>query len=120
MKWFEHDTDAHMNQRLRDARAIFGAEGYGAFWIVQELIAGAMHPAKPEYALIRMPIKELAATCGISSQKLKKLALFFSTFDQKHDREPIWNRVEMDGKFIEIECCKLLRRADNYFKKAKK
>lgn len=39
MKWFKHDTDAHMDAKIRKLIHKWGPEGYGLYWYCLELIA---------------------------------------------------------------------------------
>jgi hypothetical protein len=99
---------------------MFGAEGYGAFWIIQEMIAASLTPEKPTDATIRGAVSEIAATCGISVKKFKNLVIFLSKCDENLADNPIYNKVSIEGGMVTIECRKLLKRADNYFNKNKK
>lgn len=39
MKWYKHDSNAHMDAKLRKVRIKYGMEGYGLYWYCLELIA---------------------------------------------------------------------------------
>lgn len=38
MKWFRHNTDSHINLKLREIFADFGLEGYALYWLCLELV----------------------------------------------------------------------------------
>ena len=40
MKWFKHDSDANMDDKLQDVLLDYGLEGYGLYWYCIELISG--------------------------------------------------------------------------------
>lgn len=42
MKWTQHDTDAHRDRKLIDLMDLYGAEGYGVYWVTVELIAARL------------------------------------------------------------------------------
>ena len=44
MKWLQHDTDASTDRKLKDLVAVYGAEGYGVYWLTVEKIAARMDP----------------------------------------------------------------------------
>ena len=39
MKWFKHDSDAHMDAKLKRVQIKYGMVGYGLYWYCLELIA---------------------------------------------------------------------------------
>ena len=39
MKWFKHDSDAHLDAKLKRLKLRYGMEGYGLYWYCLELIA---------------------------------------------------------------------------------
>lgn len=42
MRWFKHDTDAHLDAKLKRVQIRFGMSGYGLYWYCIELIAGSV------------------------------------------------------------------------------
>ena len=51
MKWFKHDTDAHIDARLEKLTMKYGAEGYGIYWYCLEIIAGKITKDKITFEL---------------------------------------------------------------------
>lgn len=41
LPYFSHDNDAHLHPKMKALRARFGWAGYGQFWALNEMIAGA-------------------------------------------------------------------------------
>lgn len=40
MKWFKHDSNAHIDAKMKKVRHNYGIEGYGLYWYCLELISG--------------------------------------------------------------------------------
>jgi hypothetical protein len=44
MKWFKHETSAHVDAKLIKLRMRYGLEGYGLYWYCLEMIANSVEP----------------------------------------------------------------------------
>lgn len=42
MKWFKHDSNAHIDAKIKKVKHKYGITGYGLYWYCIELIAGAL------------------------------------------------------------------------------
>ena len=51
MKWFKHDSDAHIDAKLEKLIMEYGAEGYGIYWYCLELISGKLSAEKITFEL---------------------------------------------------------------------
>lgn len=63
--WFKHDYNARNDERLLEIRAEFGAEGYGAYWMLLESMAESS-----EGKLNRGAIGGLCLAYGIPKERL--------------------------------------------------
>lgn len=108
MRWMKHLTAAHTDQDMQDLMAHFGAEGYGAYWIILELIGSQMDATDndPSY---RLTFKKWAETCSVSSQKFKKIVKFLE------EREKVF--LEITDIFLNVRCPKLVKYRDEYTRK---
>jgi len=88
----------------------FGAEGYGVWWIILETIAQLMD--KTDRCFARYSVKVWANSCKVSAKKFQNLIRFL----EKKNKFSL----KFEGKFLTIECKKLLEYRDEYSKKAKK
>ena len=51
MKWFKHQSDAHMNAKLQKILIKYGAQGYGLYWFCLECVAGNISDHKLTFEL---------------------------------------------------------------------
>lgn len=65
--FFSHDLDARNDEKITEMRAEFGAEGYGIFWMLVEMLAQA-----EEYQLSLDRINGIAYSLNIEPNKLKQ------------------------------------------------
>lgn len=108
MRWIKHLTAAHIDQNIQDLLAEFGAEGYGVYWIILELL-GSQLDAENNDPVYRLTYKKWAETCTISVQKFKKISKFFSELGMFF--------IETDEKFATVRCPKMVKYRDEYTKK---
>lgn len=76
MKWFKHYSDAHGNVKLKDVIMEYGMEGYGFWWVCDELIAqqGTNFRIKSE----KNWKKHLSFDSGLEIKKVDQLLNYFS------------------------------------------
>lgn len=76
IKFFTHDTQAHRNYKLRALRAMYGFEGYGRFWALNEMIGEA------EACILDLstPLKKgaVASDLGMNIPEFDKFISFMS------------------------------------------
>lgn len=79
MKWFQHDSDMRNELEMKLIRTKFGAEGYGIYHALREVVAeyievdnieewGSVHPLHT--------IETLARECETTPEKLKEFLEF--------------------------------------------
>ncbi len=105
MKWFKHDTNAHNDVKLKLLRRKFGAEGYGVYFMLLEIIGEyANEDNIEEWGFVdkHHSLETLADECNVAADKLKEILLFC-------------NEVELLEKRNErLYCEKILKRLDVY------
>ena len=114
MRWFKHLTTASDDETMAALIEEFGPEGYGVFWIILEKIAAQM--TENDRCSIRYSIKKWSSFVQISPKKFQKIVEFLSNEDNFPSKNPLFF-VKQEGKFLEIECPKLLKYRDEYSKK---
>jgi len=114
MKWFRHMTRAFRDESLLELRDEFGLAGYGAYWIILELIGEKLgeKPEDKEDPSLRLSDKNWRNFVNFSPKKFQK----FLTFLQKLELF----LVEIDGAFITIKCPNLLKYRDEWARKKNK
>lgn len=80
MKWFKHYTDAYTNLKLRIIINEFGMQGYGAYWLLLELI-GQQADEKFKLSTTKMWKSALASFSQLSADQLDKLLVRFADLD---------------------------------------
>jgi hypothetical protein len=111
MRWFKHLSNASEDEKLSEILDLFGAEGYGIYWIICEKIAFLMD--KTPRTSARYSVKKWSKFCGKSPKVLRK---FLETF-----QELSLFKIEICKKnsdFLIIECPNLLKYRDEYSKKS--
>lgn len=76
MKWFKHYSDSYSNLKQQAVIAEFGMEGYGFFWVCDELVA-----QQGEESRIRAGKgwkKALAYITRISGERIENMLIFFA------------------------------------------
>lgn len=77
MKWFKHETGAHMNATLRKIKRQFGMAGIGRYWTLVELVGAEMKSHGDECTL-KLPVKDWANSLGLKSENLKAFVEFLT------------------------------------------
>lgn len=79
MKWFEHHTDDRDKAHSKIIRANFGAEGYGIYMMLLEVIGqNVLETNQDEWGCVAEihDISSLAKECSVSPQKLRRFLEF--------------------------------------------
>lgn len=104
MKWYQHDSKAHSDEKMRDLVFEFGMEGYGIYHTCLEIISEKID--KNKTPKISISDRVLRSILRVSHQKLTKILAYFDQnlliFSNFH--EGLWN----------LECPNLLKRLDNW------
>ena len=111
MRWFKHLSNASDDERLSEIMDLFGAEGYGVYWIILEKIAFLMDKSPKTSA--RYSVKKWSKFCGKSPKVFRK---FLETFEKLS----LFNIeiCENNSDFLIIDCPNLLKYRDEYSKKS--
>lgn len=99
MKWFKHDSDANMDDRLQEVLLDYGLEGYGLYWYCLELITSKINGDNITFEL-KHDSRIIARNTGCSVQKVEEMMKFLI-------RLGLFENTE--GK---ITCLKLAKRLD--------
>ena len=79
MKWFEHHTDDRDQAHAKIIRAKFGAEGYGIYMSLLEVIGqNVLEDNQNEWGQVAAihDIQSLAKECAVTSRKLRTFLEF--------------------------------------------
>lgn len=111
MRWFKHISLSSNDEVMSELIDEFGAEGYGVWWLILEKISQGMFPNCSDKTMCsaRFSLKNWSTSCRISSKKFQKLIVFL-------EKNKCFS-VKTDGKYLSIECAKLLKYRDEYSKK---
>ena len=99
--WFKHDANARRDQKMVTLRLVYGAEGYGWFWMLIELMR-----EDTEYKLKLSGKHTLAALAKELDAEAEKLKEFIKDCIEE------FNLFESDGKYFWSKS--LLRRMEAY------
>ncbi len=72
MKWFKHDADANMDEKLQEILLDYGLEGYGLYWYCLELIAGKISNDCVTFEL-RHDARIIARNTGVTVTRVEEM-----------------------------------------------
>ena len=72
MKWFKHDSDANLDDKLQHLMLDYGLEGYGLYWYCLELIANKFEINNINFNL-KHDARIIAKNTGSSEEKVSKM-----------------------------------------------
>lgn len=90
MKWFKHDSDARNDVKIKLLKAKFGAEGYGVYFQLLEVIAENVKEGNyTEWGQVESihNIDTLAIECGVSPAKLRNILDYCNEINLLHKIE---------------------------------
>ena len=99
MKWYKHDSNAHMDAKLQDVLLDYGLEGYGLYWYCLELITNKVDKDCANFEL-EHDARIIARNTGSTPAKVTDMMQTFVSLGLFED---------LDGK---ITCLKLAKRID--------
>lgn len=76
LSFFDHDTDAHNNEKMQALIAVYGWEGYGRFWALNEKIARSTDAVLDLSAKVKMV--STAVSLGMALEDFKAFVMFLS------------------------------------------
>lgn len=105
MKWYEHSTSARNDVKLKILKSKFGAEGYGVYFQILEIIGENIEKDNPDdwgFVDKHHSVETLAAECGVTSNKLRSIL-------------ELCNQLDLFQKFRgRLYCNQILSRLDIY------
>lgn len=108
MKWFKHDTDARNDLKIKLLKKEFGAEGYGVYFQLIEVIGEYIERDNlDEWGFVEPihTIETLADESGVTPDKLRAILIFCNKIGLLEKR---------DGR---LYCKKVEKRLDEYMQK---
>lgn len=99
MKWFKHDTNANMDDKLQEVLLDYGLEGYGLYWYCIELISNRVDKDNITFEL-KHDARIIARNTGSTVQKVEEMMRTFVRLGLFENSEGT------------ITCLKLARRLD--------
>lgn len=72
MKWFKHDSDANMDDKLQEVLLDYGLEGYGLYWYCIELINAKVETNNLTFEL-KHDARVIARNTGSTRQKVEEM-----------------------------------------------
>ena len=76
MKWFQHNTDAMYDIKMKRLRGRFGMIGYGVIWAIWETIGREGELGYLSFS--KYPMSELATELRVDETQLKDMLMFMS------------------------------------------
>lgn len=76
MKWFKHDTNANMDDKLQEVLLDYGLEGYGLYWYCIELISNRVDKDNITFEL-KHDARIIARNTGSTVQKVEEMMRSF-------------------------------------------
>lgn len=107
MKWVKHMTNAHRDEKLQRLIDEFGLEGYGAYWIILEILGEQIKDSDRDFCEYSM--KFWQNSLGFSVKKLQNFLEILSKFE-------IF-LVEFSQNSVIIKCPKIKTIRDEYTEK---
>lgn len=104
MRWFKHMTGSRTDEKIALVMDEFGLEGYGAFWVLLEMVASKVD--EKNCISVTYPESTFCRTLGVSRGKLAKFLQFFAEIG-------IFS-VEKCGKSITIGSPNILKYRDEW------
>lgn len=80
MKWFKHDADANMDEKLQEVLLDYGLEGYGLYWYCVELIAGKITADCVTFEL-KHDARIIARNTGVTVTRVEEMMKRFIELD---------------------------------------
>jgi len=87
MKWFKHDSDARNDVKIKLLKQKFGAEGYGVYFQLIEIVAENVKDSNyQEWGMVETlhSVDTLALECGVSPDKLRSILGYCKEIDLLH------------------------------------
>ncbi len=112
MRWFKHLTKSRNDEKLVKLQDEFGTAGYGAYWIILEVIAENMDSDmdKNHPPCVELSLKRWSKFVGFSPKKCQKVVEFLSNLGLI--------TLEVSGHNYKIGCPNLLKYKDEYTRKS--
>ena len=76
MKWYKHDSNAHLDAKLQDVLLDYGLEGYGLYWYCLELITNRVDKDNVKFNL-EHDSRMIARNTGSTPKKVSEMMKYF-------------------------------------------
>ena len=117
MKWFKHMTNSHDDEGLAHIIDVYGAKGFGIWWLLLEIIAGQMD--KTDKCSVKYPEKRWCKLLGTRKEYLRQILTSFADhldiIVRSSSDDPRMNQSS-SSIHLEIKIPNLLKFRDNYTK----
>jgi hypothetical protein len=111
MKWFQHDSDARSDFKLKRLEMKYGLEGSGLYWAIIELLAHETTNGTSRLSLETYPIEDIAKDVRLEVIKLKEMLNFMADV----------GLIDKEDYVSNVLCCKALtKRADDYSQRVRR
>ena len=110
MKWFKHNSNFHTTEFAAETLDVLGAEAYGVWFIIQEIIA--RNTDETGAKSVRFSLKTWAKTARVSTKKFQKFVDFWAKLGEIF--------VEIDGDFCTLSNDNILKLQDEWTRKKSK
>ena len=112
MRWFKHLTKSRNDEKLVKLQDEFGTAGYGAYWIILEVIAENMDSGMDKNCppCVELSLKRWSKFVGFSPKKCQKVVEFLSNLGLI--------TLKVSGHSLKIGCPNLLKYKDEYTRKS--
>lgn len=110
MRWLKHDTNARNDLKIKLLKKKFGAEGYGVYFQLLEIIGEYIEKDNlDEWGMVNKfhTIETLAEECGVTPEKLREILSFCN------------EKELLQKKNNRLYCEKILDRLDEYAERIK-
>jgi hypothetical protein len=101
MKWFKHDSNAHIDAKLKKVKHKYGITGYGIYWYCIELIALGVDAKNITFTL-EEDAETIAIEWGLDQLKVQEIMSFMVELNLFEN--------DLSGR---ITCLKLAKRLDD-------
>ena len=97
MKWFKHDSDANLDDKLQHLMLDYGLEGYGLYWYCLELIVNKFDVSNINFDL-KHDARIIAKNTGSTEERVSKMMLKMVELGLFEDSEGIITCLKLGNR----------------------
>ena len=97
MKWFKHDSDANLDDKLQHLMLDYGLEGYGLYWYCLELIANKFDINNINFDL-KHDARIIARNTGSTEERVSKMMIKMVELGLFEDSEGIITCLKLGNR----------------------